>query len=88
MKLSKYQGSKLRKCIYIYVYYICTWRLTELAVGAQRTAGEGRTVRERPNPKSETMRDYNLKGALLNPAHARSVKVVEAPSSRSFLSTN
>ena len=61
MKLSKYQGSKLRKRIYICVYYICTWRLTELAVGAQRTAGEGRTVRERPNPKSETMRDYNLK---------------------------
>ena len=79
MKLSKYQGSKLRKCIYICVYYICTWRLTELAVGAQRTAGEGRTVRERPNPKSETMRDYNLnffmarsrggKGFGLNYAH-------------------
>ena len=36
-------------------------RLTELAIGAQRTAGEGRTVLGRPNPKSETIRDYNLK---------------------------
>jgi len=43
-----------------YRYYIYTWRLTELAIGAQRTAGEGRTVLERPNPKSETIRDYNL----------------------------
>ena len=47
-------------CIYIYVYVICTWGLTELAIGAQRTAGEGRTVLGRPNPKSEKIRDYNL----------------------------
>eukprot|EP00964_Phaeocystis_antarctica_P025062 scaffold14054_cov30-Phaeocystis_antarctica.AAC.2 len=35
--------------------------LTELAIGAQRTAGEGRTVLGRTKPKSETIRDYNLK---------------------------
>ena len=46
--------------IYVYVYVICTWGLTELAIGAQRTAGEGRTVLGRPNPKSEKIRDYNL----------------------------
>ena len=45
----------------MYVTCICTWRLTELAIGAQRTAGEGRTVLGRPNPESETIRDYNLK---------------------------
>ena len=51
-------------CIYIYVYVICTWGLTELAIGAQRTAGEGRTVLGRPNPKSEKIRDYNLKANI------------------------
>jgi len=50
--------------IYAYVTCICTWRLTELAIGAQRTAGEGRAVLGRPNPKSETIRDYNLNVAL------------------------
>ena len=45
--------------------YMYLERLTELAIGAQRTAGEGRTVLGRPNPKSETIRDYNLNKDLI-----------------------
>ena len=61
-------------CIYIYVYVICTWGLTELAIGAQRTAGEGRTVLGRPNPKSEKIRDYNLKTLSLQKIRAGTCK--------------